>query len=89
MRTLELLTGPGSVGDVFKEHDWGGRLVDRDLPANINCDVLDWDYENAYPPNHFDFIWASPPCTQQIIVWLRRRAPEGWRNPTGLAQRTL
>ena len=61
---LELFSGTGSVGAVFKEHDWEVVSLDRDLPANINCDVLDWDYKNAYPPNRFDFIWASPPCTE-------------------------
>ena len=23
-----------------------------------------WDYRGAYPPGFFDFIWASPPCTE-------------------------
>ena len=25
---------------------------------------MDWDYRGAYPPGFFDFIWASPPCTE-------------------------
>ena len=65
MRMLELFAGTGSVGSVFKDHGWEVVSLDRDLPADINCDILDWDYQNAFPPNHFDFVWASPPCTVQ------------------------
>ena len=64
MRMLELLAGTGSVGNVFKDHGWEVVSLDRDLPADINCDILDWDYQNAFPPNHFHFVWASPPCTE-------------------------
>lgn len=34
-------------------------------------DILTWDYKQ-YPPGFFDFIWASPPCTQYSIA--RRNA---------------
>ena len=64
MRMLELFAGTGSVGSVFKDHGWEVVSLDRDLPADINCDILDWDYQNAFPPDHFDFVWASPPCTE-------------------------
>ena len=29
--------------------------------ADINCNILDWDYK-VYPVGHFDVVWASPPC---------------------------
>jgi hypothetical protein len=29
--------------------------------ADMNCNILDWDY-TIYKPGHFDVIWASPPC---------------------------
>ena len=64
MRMLELFAGTGSVGSVFKDHGWEVVSLDRDLPADIKCDILDCDYQNAFPPNHFDFVWASPPCTE-------------------------
>ena len=61
---LELFAGTGSVGSVFRDHGWEVVSLDRDLPADIRCDILDWDYRTTYPPDHFDFIWASPPCTE-------------------------
>ena len=61
---LELFAGTGSVGSVFRDHGWEVVSLDRDLPADIRCDILEWDYRAVYPPNHFDFIWASPPCTE-------------------------
>ena len=60
MRVLELFSGTGSVGKVCKEKDW--EVISLDLKnAEINCNILDWDY-TIYPPGHFDIIWASPPC---------------------------
>jgi len=65
MRLLELFSGTGSVGTVFKEYGWEVVSLDRDMPADISCDIMDWDYRNSpYPLKHFDVIWASPPCTE-------------------------
>ena len=42
----------------------GYEVISLDLKnADINCDILDWDY-TIYPVGHFDVIWASPPCTE-------------------------
>ena len=37
--------------------------LDRDLEADIKCDILNWDYKQ-FPVGYFDVIWASPPCTE-------------------------
>jgi site-specific DNA-cytosine methylase len=68
MRMLELFSGTGSVGSVFLDHGWEVISLDRDLPADINCDILSWDYQSTFPPNYFQFIWASPPCTEYSIA---------------------
>lgn len=61
MRVLELFSGTHSVGKVCRDLGW--EVVSLDLKeADINVDVLVWDYEAAYPKGHFDIIWASPPC---------------------------
>jgi hypothetical protein len=31
-------------------------------------DILEWDYEKAYPPEYFDLVAASPPCTAYSAV---------------------
>ncbi len=67
MKVLELLSGTGSVGTVCKEHDCEVAPLDRDMPADIRADIMDWDYK-AFPPRHFDFIWASPPCTEYSVA---------------------
>jgi len=60
MRVLELFSGTGSVGKICKE--LGYEVISLDLKnADINCNIMDWDYK-VYPKNHFDMIWASPPC---------------------------
>ena len=47
MRLLELFSGSGSVGAVAKKLHWD--VVSLELKgANINCDILEWDYEQ-YP----------------------------------------
>jgi site-specific DNA-cytosine methylase len=61
MRVLELFSGTGSVGKVCRGKGW--EVVSLDLKcADINTDILNWDYRSAFPEGHFDIIWASPPC---------------------------
>jgi site-specific DNA-cytosine methylase len=62
MRLLELFSGTKSVGNVAEK--LGYEVISLDLKnADINCDILNWDY-TTYEPQYFDVIWASPPCTE-------------------------
>lgn len=66
MKILELFSGTHSVGKVAKEKGW--EVLSLDLKdADINVDVLEWDYR-AYPEGHFDVIWSSPPCTSFSVL---------------------
>ena len=61
-KILELFSGTKSVGKVAEQ--LGLDVISLDLRnADINCDILHWDY-NCFIPGEFDFIWASPPCIE-------------------------
>jgi hypothetical protein len=60
MNLLELFSGTKSVGKVAGQ--LGYEVISLDLKdADINCDILNWDY-TIYPTGSFHVIWASPPC---------------------------
>ena len=63
MKLLELFAGTQSVGKVARDLGIDVVSLDRDMAADIRCDIMDWDYR-VYPNKHFDIIWASPPCTE-------------------------
>ena len=63
MKLLELFAGTQSVGKVARELGLEVVSLDRDMPADIQGDIMDWDYLTL-PRKHFDVIWASPPCTE-------------------------
>ena len=67
MRVLELFSGTGSVGDVCRRMGCEVTSLDRDMPADIQTDMMNWDYR-PLPPGSFDFIWASPPCTEYSVA---------------------
>ena len=60
MNVLELFSGTHSVGKICDSLGWTTTSLDLQ-DADININILDWNYKE-YPPNHFDIIWASPPC---------------------------
>ena len=63
MKLLDLFSGTKSVTKQAIELGFEVTCLDRDLEADIETDIMDWDYKQ-YEPQHFDVIWASPPCTE-------------------------
>ena len=50
MRVLELFSGTGSVGSVCRARGMDVVSLDRDMPADIRCEILDWDFRSFdYP----------------------------------------
>ena len=55
MRVLELFAGTGSVANVCKALGIYVVSLDRDMQADIQSDIVDWDY-TTYNPHDFDAI---------------------------------
>ena len=49
MRVLELFSRTVTVGSVCRARGTDVVSLDRDMPADIWCDILDWDFK-AYEP---------------------------------------
>jgi len=79
VKVLELFSGTGSVGKVCKQLDWEVVSVDMILPADHECDIMDFDYKQ-YDKDEFDIVWASPPCTYYSGLqncWIGRKKKDG------------
>ena len=89
-RLLELFKGTGSVGQVFKENNWEVISLDFDpkCEPTICVDILQWDYLE-YDPDSFDFIWASPDCTQYSRARTTAKTPRNLARADSIVSRTL
>ena len=83
---LDLFSGTGSVGEVAKEFGYTVIGVDRDMEAEIQIDIMDWDY-TVFPTGFFDVIWASPPCTEYSKA--KTTAPRDIEGANAVVQRAL
>ena len=88
MRLLELFSGTGSIGSVFASRGWDVTSLDILPGATITSDILDWNYK-IYPPSHFDFIWASPPCTHYSMARTTAKTPRDFEGADAIVRRTL
>lgn len=61
-RLLELFCGNKSISKWALGYEVISIDIDKRWSPTHCVDILKWDYQQ-YPPNYFDVIWASPPCT--------------------------
>ena len=87
MRLLELFSGTGSIGRAFEALGWEVISLDINPGATITSNILDWDYKNS-DPGTFDFIWASPPCTEYSIARSRARRPRDLEGADTIVSKT-
>ena len=88
MRLLELFSGTGSIGRAFEARGWEVISLDILPGATITSNILDWEYKN-YPREHFDFVWASPPCTEYSKARTRAKRPRDFDGADAIVRRTL
>ena len=87
---LELFSGTGSVGKAFAEAGWEVVSLDMDPKSNatIIADFLEWSW-CEFGTNHFDCIWASPPCTHYSIARTTAKTPRDLEGSDRLVKRVL
>ena len=84
--TLDLFSGTGSVAKVARRQGWGTATLDRDLPADLQKDIMDCDC-SSFHEKFFDFAWASPPCTEYSRA--KTTAPRDIEGANNIVERAL
>ena len=73
-RMLDICSGMGGASQAFVDEGWDvDRLENNPLltdpsskyyvSGTTHVDILEWQYDHL-PRDFYDFIWASPPCTE-------------------------
>ena len=78
MKALVLFKGTGSIDKELTDAGWETDSLDilKNFEPTICCDITKWDY-SALPQGYYDFIWASPVCTEfSIALTVRPRKLE-------------
>jgi hypothetical protein len=81
-RMLDIYSGLGGASEAFRLAGWEvHRLENNVLLTHVPCtqivDVMEWPFYDI-PAGYYDFIWASPPCTD---------FSDGYSSPKSIAKR--
>ena len=78
MKILELFSGTHSIGKAFPNDEIISVDLDPHFTPTVCCDILEFDYKKY---EGFDYIHASPPCTEysqiQVSFYGRKRRVNG------------
>jgi hypothetical protein len=91
MRALVLFTGTGSVDRALERYGFKVDSLDIDpsCKATWTSDILEWDTWRHMMPGRYDFIWASPPCTEYSIARTTAKNPRNFELADSIVERTL
>jgi hypothetical protein len=82
MKLLDLCSGREGVSKEFRKYGWDVTTVDINPKFNPNI-VADINTLHLESPGYYDFIWASPVCTE----YTKSNLPISWKCNGG--KRTL
>ena len=88
-KMLDLFSGTGSVGEVFRRH--GYEVISLDNCAAAKPDILvnirDWNFRQQFAPGEFDVIAAGVPCLEYSTALTTR--PRKLEEADALVEKTL
>ena len=88
-RLLELFSGTGSIGKIFRARGWEVVSVDCDPKMNptIVADIATFNYRML--GGRFDALWASPPCQMYSIARSKAKTPRDLEGSDRLVQNPI
>jgi hypothetical protein len=86
---LDLFSGTGSVGEVFRRHGYEVISLDNRAAAkpDILVDIRDWNFRQQFAPGEFDVITAGVPCLEYSTALTTR--PRKLEEADALVEKTL
>ena len=91
MNALVLFKGTGSVDRSLQKHGFYVESLDMNpkCEATWTSDILTWEDWKSMDPGRYDFIFASPPCTEFSIARTTARTPRNLQLADSIVARTL
>lgn len=84
MKTIELFSGTKSFSKVMQANGYATLTIDNEikLDPDICCDILKLEI----PKQHFDILWASPPCQGFSVAVIGRNWNKDYTPKTASAE---
>ena len=86
---LELFSGIGSVGSVFRAHGWEVISLDNDPACEPTICAYIRTLDFRMLGGNFHFVWASPMCCHYSIARRKAKTPRDLEGADQLVARAL